>query len=89
MEKKTGCKAIGCLPIHSSGAEELIHAAGMLPVGLWGGQTIISKASEYLQAFCCSIMKAVMEFALQGVYKNLDGYISPNTCDTMRCILCC
>lgn len=85
-KKETGCKAIGCLPIHSSGAEELIHAAGMLPVGLWGGQTTISKASEYLQAFCCSIMKAVMEFALQGVYKNLDGYISPNTCDTMRCI---
>lgn len=85
-KKETGGKAIGCLPVHSSGAEELIHAAGMLPVGLWGGQTTISRASEYLQAFCCSIMKAVMEFALTGVYKNLDGYISPNTCDTMRCI---
>lgn len=85
-KEQTGGKVVGCLPIHSSGAEELIHAAGMLPVGLWGGQTTISRASEYLQAFCCSIMKAVMEFALTGVYKDLDAYVSPNTCDTMRCI---
>lgn len=85
-KKETGGKVVGCLPIHSSGAEELIHAAGMLPVGLWGGQTPISRASEYLQTFCCSIMKAVMEFALTGVYKDLDAYVSPNTCDTMRCI---
>lgn len=85
-KEETGGKVVGCLPIHSSGAEELIHAAGMLPVGLWGGQTTISKASEYLQTFCCSIMKAVMEFSLNGVYKDIDAYVSPNTCDTMRCI---
>lgn len=85
-KEETGGKVVGCLPVHSSGAEELIHAAGMLPVGLWGGQTGISRASEYLQTFCCSIMKAVMEFALTGVYKDLDAYVSPNTCDTMRCI---
>lgn len=85
-KQETGGKVVGCLPVHSSGAEELIHAAGMLPVGLWGGQTRISRASEYLQAFCCSIMKAVMEFSLTGVYKDLDAYVSPNTCDTMRCI---
>jgi bcr-type benzoyl-CoA reductase subunit C len=85
-KQETGGKVVGCLPVHSSGAEELIHAAGMLPVGLWGGQTTISRASEYLQAFCCSIMKAVMEFSLTGVYKDLDAYVSPNTCDTMRCI---
>lgn len=80
----TGGKAVGCLPIHCP--EEIIHAAGMLPVGLWGGQASVQKASEYLQAFCCSIMKAIMEFALNGVYRNLDAIVSPNTCDTMRCI---
>lgn len=83
---ETNGKAVGCLPVHSLGAEELIHAAGMLPVGLWGGQTTISRASEYLQAFCCSIMKAVMEFSLTGVYYDLSAYVVPNTCDTMRCI---
>lgn len=83
-KSKTGGKAIGWLPIHAP--EEIVHAAGMLPVGLWGGNVSINKAGEYLQAFCCSIMKAVMELALNGAYRNLDAIISPNTCDTMRCI---
>lgn len=85
-KKETGRPVVGCLPIHSIGAEELIHAAGMLPVGLWGGQTAFTRSGEYLQAFCCSIMKAVVEYALIGVYQDLSAVISPNTCDTMRCI---
>lgn len=83
-KNETGGKAVGCLPIHAP--EEVIHAAGMLPVGLWGGNVSINKAGEYLQAFCCSIMKAVMELALNGAYRILDAIVSPNTCDTMRCI---
>ncbi len=83
-KKDTGRKAIGCLPIHIP--EELVHAAAMLPVGLWGGQTMISRANEYLQAFCCSVAKAVMEFALNGVYQDLDAVVAPTTCDTMNCI---
>lgn len=81
---ETGGKAIGIMPIHC--AEEVVHAAGMLPVGMWGGQTTISLANEYLQAFCCSIMKAVMEFTMSGAYKNLDAIICPETCDTLRTI---
>lgn len=83
-QQETGQKAIGCLPIHN--IEELVHAAGMLPVNLWGGQTSITRASRYLPAFTCSIMKAVIEFALTGVYRNLAAIISPSTCDTLRCI---
>lgn len=83
-KNETGGKAVGWLPIH--GPEEVIHAAGMLPVGLWGGNVSINKAGEFLQAFCCSIMKAVMELALNGAYRKLDAIVSPNTCDTMRCI---
>lgn len=83
---KTGGKAVGCLPIHSVGAEELVHAAGMLPVGLWGGQTTFSKSGQYVQTFCCSIMKAVIENSMGGTYNQLSAIICPNTCDTMRCI---
>jgi bcr-type benzoyl-CoA reductase subunit C len=81
---ETKGKAVGIMEIHC--AEEVVHAAGMLPVGVWGGQTNISLANEYLQAFCCSIMKAVMEFTIRGVYKNLDAIICPETCDTMRTV---
>ncbi len=83
-KNETGGKAVGWLPIHCP--EEIIHAAGMLPVGMWGGDVSINKAGEFLQAFCCSIMKAVMELGLNGAYRQLDAIVSPNTCDTMRCI---
>lgn len=83
---QTGGKAVGCLPVHSIGAEELIYAAGMLPVGMWGGQTSISMSGQYVQTFCCSVMKGVMELSMKGAYDILSAVISPNTCDTMRCI---
>ena len=37
--KETGKKAVGCFPYYTP--DEIIYAAGMLPVGLWGGQTEI------------------------------------------------
>lgn len=83
-KKETGGKVVGWLPIHFP--EEIVHAAGMLPVGLWGGPVEINRATEYLQAFCCSIMKAVMELGMIGAYRDVDVIVSPNTCDTMRCI---
>ncbi|MGE5379708.1 MAG: 2-hydroxyacyl-CoA dehydratase subunit D [Methylocystaceae bacterium] len=83
-KSETGKKAVGIMPIHC--AEEVVHAAGMLPVGMWGGQTSISRANEYVQAFCCSIAKAIMEFSAAGAYKMLDAVICPETCDTFRVI---
>ena len=83
-KKETGGKAIGCLPIHAP--VEIVHAAKMLPVGVWGGQTVINRANEYLKAYCCSPMKAIMENALKGVYRDLDAVIAPTTCDTMKTI---
>ena len=83
-KNETGGKVVGSLPIHIP--LELVHAAKMLPVGLWGGQTVINRANEYLKAYCCSPMKAVMENALNGVYRDLDAVVAPTTCDTMKCI---
>ena len=34
---ETGKDAFGCFPLHTP--EELVYAAGYLPVGLWGGKT--------------------------------------------------
>ncbi|MDR1571389.1 MAG: 2-hydroxyacyl-CoA dehydratase family protein [Clostridiales Family XIII bacterium] len=81
---RTGKKAIGCFPVYSP--EELVYAAGMLPVGMWGGQTDISKATQYLQSFCCSIMKANLENGLNGVYDALSMAIIPTFCDTLKCM---
>ncbi len=84
FKEATGNKVIGCLPIYVP--EEIIHAAGMLPIGLWGGQTSIMQAHTYLQSFACSIMQAIMEMALRGVYDDLSAVIVPAHCDTLKCI---
>ena len=42
--KETGKKAIGCFPYYTP--DEIIYAAGLLPVGLWGGQTEIKLAES-------------------------------------------
>jgi len=83
-KEKTGKGVIGCLPYYLP--EEIVHAAGMLPIGVWGGQTQVSLAHTVFPAFCCSIMQSVMEFALKGVYKDLDAVIIPAPCDTMKSI---
>lgn len=39
--ERTGKGAVGCIAPYTP--EELVHAAGMLPVGLWGGQVELNK----------------------------------------------
>lgn len=74
----------GYFPMHAP--EEIIYAAGYLPVGMWGGKTEIKYADKYLQGFCCTIMKANMEFGITGVYNMLKGVLIPCFCDTLKCV---
>lgn len=41
-----GKKVIGCFPEYTP--EEIVHAAGMIPMGLWGGQVMPSYAGQYI-----------------------------------------
>lgn len=83
--RETGKKAMGCFPIYLP--EEIIYASGLLPVGMWGGQTAMSEVDRYIQGFCCSIMRANMELGLRGAYSFLEGIVIPTYCDTMKSIL--
>ena len=80
----TGKKAVGCFPIYTP--EELVYAAGALPVGMWGGKRTGSLADKYLQTFCCSIMKANTEQSLAGDYDMLSAVIVTAYCDTLKCV---
>ena len=82
MEK--GQKIVGCFPPYAP--EELVHASGLLPMGLWGGYTELKLAKSYLPPFACPIMQANMEFALNGKYSGLQAVIIPAICDTLRCM---
>ena len=79
-----GKKVVGCFAPYTP--EELVHASGMIPMGLWGGQTELMLAKSYLPAFACPIMQANMEFGLNGTYKGMSAVIIPAICDTLRCM---
>ena len=83
--KETGKQAVGCFPIYTP--EEIVYAAGMLPVGMWGGQSVGQLADKYLQSFCCSIMKANTEQALMKKYDFLSAVILTTFCDTLKCTI--
>ena len=81
---QTGKAVIGCFPVYCP--EEIVHAAGMLPVGMWGGSTRVSKAFTIVPSFCCSIMQSNIELAMNGIYRDLDAVIMSSPCDTLKSI---
>ena len=84
-KKETGKGAVGIMPVYCP--EEIVHASGYLPMGMWGAQKKeISKARTYLPPFACSVMQSVMELQLEGVYDNLEAVIFSVPCDTLKCM---
>ena len=79
-----GKKVVGCFPVYTP--EELVHASGMIPMGMWGAQAEIKHAKRFLPAFACPIMQGNLELGLRGSYKGVSAAIIPTLCDTFRCI---
>lgn len=79
-----GRKAIGCFPVYVP--EEIIHAAGMLPVSLFGGGNMIEidHADSRIQSFICSISRSTLELGLTGRLDVFDGLVFPSICDVAR-----
>ncbi len=81
--KAEGKKVIGVLPYYAP--EELVYAAGMVPMGIWGSNNkTISRAKEYCATFYCTIAQLALEMLLDGTMDGLDGLITPTICDTLR-----
>ncbi len=79
-----GTKLIGCYPVYTP--VELIHASGMLPVGVIGGgnRLEIAHADSRFQSFICSIVKSTLELGLIGKLDFLDGIVFHSICDPAR-----
>ena len=81
--KAQGKKVVGVLPYYAP--EELVYAAGIVPMGMWGSNTkTISRAKEYCATFYCTIAQLALEMLLDGTMDQLDGIITPTICDTLR-----
>ena len=83
-EAEAGRKAIGHMPIYVP--RELIHAAGMLPVGIVGaGERLeIIRGDAYFQSYICHIPRSTIELALSHRLDVLDGMLFPSICDVIR-----
>ena len=77
-------KVIGHMPVYVP--RELIHAAGMLPVGILGGgdQLDVIHGDAYYQSYICRIPRSTIELAVTGRLDCFDGMLFPSTCDVIR-----
>ncbi|MFH1279023.1 MAG: benzoyl-CoA reductase subunit C [Candidatus Eisenbacteria bacterium] len=77
-------RVIGFLPIYVP--REIIHAAGMLPVGIFGaGDRIpVVHGDAYFQSYICHIPRTVVELLARGKFSDFDGFIFPSICDVIR-----
>ncbi len=82
--KAPGRKAIGYMPVYVP--RELIHAAGMLSVGILGGgdQLEVIQGDAYYQSYICRIPRSTIELGLTGRLDCLDGMLFPSICDVIR-----
>ena len=83
-KEETGRPAVGYFPVYFP--EELAHAMGLLPVGLYGasGRLSLDMAPAHTQSFICSISRSVFQMALQGNPDVFEGLVFSNICDVAR-----
>lgn len=78
---RTGGKVIGCFCCLAP--EEIVHAAGALPVRITGENRQVCRSGAHLQNYCCSLARTGLDMALDGSLHFLDGTVFVHTCDTM------
>jgi benzoyl-CoA reductase subunit C len=80
----TGGLAVGYMPIYVP--RELLHAQGVLPVGVMGGRDDLEiiKGDAYYQSYICHIPRSTVELGLNGSLDCLDGMLFPAICDVIR-----
>jgi benzoyl-CoA reductase subunit C len=79
-----GRKVVGFLPIYVP--REIIHAAGMLPLGIVGGgdHLEVIHGDAYYQSYICRIPRSTVELGLSGRLDFVDGMLFPSICDVIR-----
>lgn len=84
--KEQGRQVIGWSCCGNYIPEEIIHAAGMLPVRVTGDQEQISldEADSYLQIYSCSFSRSCFELVLKNQFDFLDGMVMASNCDDIR-----
>jgi benzoyl-CoA reductase subunit C len=77
-------KVVGYMPIYVP--REILHAYGILPVGILGGgdQLEVIQGDAYYQSYICRIPRSTLELGLTGRLDDFDGFLFPSICDVIR-----
>jgi bcr-type benzoyl-CoA reductase subunit C len=81
-KQESGKKIVGYFCSYAP--EELIYAAGALPLRMFGTNENIHLADMHLQSYCCSLVRGILEEALSDRLNFIDGVIFPHTCDSFQ-----
>ncbi|NJD61721.1 MAG: benzoyl-CoA reductase subunit C [Deltaproteobacteria bacterium] len=81
---RPGRKVIGYMPVYVP--REIVHAAGMLPLGILGGgaDMEVIHGDAYYQSYICRIPRSTIELAITGRLDFVDGMMFPSICDVIR-----
>jgi benzoyl-CoA reductase subunit C len=79
-----GPQVVGYLPIYVP--LEIIHAAGMLPLGVLGGGDGLEviHGDAYYQSYICRIPRSTVELGVTKRLDFVDGMLFPSICDVIR-----
>ncbi len=77
----SGSKAVGCFPLYLP--EEVLCAAGMLPVTLWGDEFPDSPPAN-VPPFLCGVVRGVFGPIRRGRWDAIDAWAVPSTCDSIQ-----
>ena len=80
--QRTAGPVIGILCSYAP--EEIIVAAGGLPLRLLGSGRNLQEADANLQAYSCSLVRGVLADRRSGCLDFLDGSVFPHTCDSIQ-----
>ncbi|MBV8205712.1 MAG: 2-hydroxyacyl-CoA dehydratase [Acidobacteria bacterium] len=77
-------KAVAFFPVYAP--MEIIHAAGMLPVGIAGAgdRLDLQHADSRFGSFICSIVKTTFELGITGKLEPFDALLFSTICDSAR-----
>jgi len=81
---ESGRKVIGYMPIYVP--REIIHAAGMLPLGVLGGgdRLEVIHGDAFYQSYICRIPRSTIELGITKRLDFVDGMLFPSICDVIR-----
>jgi benzoyl-CoA reductase subunit C len=79
-----GRHVVAYMPIYVP--REIVHAAGMLPLGILGGGEALEviHGDAYYQSYICRIPRSTLELGITGRLDFVDAFLFPSICDVIR-----